>query len=201
MFSTIRGKLIEAGPLFVVVEAAGVGYKVFIAASTIGKLPDLHKEVFLYVSLVTREMVQSLYGFCEKEERNLFELLIDVSGIGPKIAMSLLGHLSPQEICLMIRSQDVERLIKVPGIGKKTAERLIMELKDKFGRTKGGRSPQEFTISLSQGDLFQDAMSALVNLGYNQSMAEKAVEGAIKNLSKEADLASVITEALKKKLL
>lgn len=197
MYSTIEGKLVESGPAAVVIQAGGIGYKIFIPASALYKLPDKGKTILLYTSLVTREMVQSLYGFVERKERELFELLIQVSGIGPKIALSLIGHMSCEEFSGAIAMQDTAAISRVPGIGKKSAERVVMELKDKFSK-KGGAIPSEFAISFGTGDSIGDAVSALRNLGYSQAAAEKAIGQSLKVLPKDPDLASLLTESLKR---
>jgi Holliday junction DNA helicase RuvA len=197
MYSTLRGKLLESRPLTCVVEAHGVGYKVFLPVSAVGKLPQVGKDVFFYTTFVIRENLQALYAFLEKEERDLFEVLLDVTGIGPKTALSLIGHLPPDVLSGTIAREDSASLSKVPGVGQKTAERLIVELRGKFsGKSK--RGVEGFQISFKGGGIEEDAECALVNLGYSQSAAEKAVEGAVKRCGKGVELAALIAEALKK---
>ena len=144
-------------------------------------------------------MSQTLYGFLNCSERDLFEIMLNVTGIGPKLALSLIGHLTLQELHIAIANQDLPKLCHVPGVGKKTAERLIIELKDKlphtFQHTLNG-----LAIQLPQDPkslLIQDAMLALINLGYNQNTAQKAIKQCLKELPEPDNLVILITTALR----
>lgn len=199
MFVHIRGQLILASPSHAIVDVGGIGYKICISASAFGKLPQMGNEVFLHLSFVVRELSHTLYGFLSLQERDTFELLLGVTGIGPKIALSLIGHLSPHDLQKAVSNSDIFGICKVPGIGKKTAERLIIELRDKLASTLP-RDPSDLAtahLSDPNAQKVRDAMSALINLGYNQVTAQKAIKKTLSDLPEEADLASLITGALK----
>jgi Holliday junction DNA helicase RuvA len=193
MIDYIRGTLSESSPHHATLEASGIGYKLAIPVSCFGKLPQLGSACMLFVSTVIREDAHKSYGFFSKQERDFFEKLIEVSGIGPKTALALIGHMELSEMQLAIAHANVALLSKVPGIGKKTAERLVVELKDKTSKIA------EAAISAPTGkkDLFSDALSALVNLGYQPLQAQKAVREALTADETPSDLASVITTALR----
>ena len=207
MYSYIRGKLIEKNPIFVVLEASGIGYKLFVPISLLNKLPSLEEEVCLFTSFIVRELSQTLYGFFAKRERDLFEVLINVSGIGPKTALAMIGTLSSIELQQAIQMEDIATICKVPGIGKRSAERLIVELKDKLENVFG--ASQESVSSIRSIDLekdegplasmylVKDALNALVNLGYGQPVAEKSIKSVIQANKGEIDLPSLISLALK----
>jgi len=187
MYEFFRGKLAEKGPNHVVLDVQGVGYKLFIPLNAHVLLPDLKKEVFFYACCVVREDAHTLYGFLKKEEKDLFELLLSVSGIGPKSALALIGHLDLSTFYQALQTQNVAWIAKTPGIGKKTAERLIIELKDKVKTNLNSKS-----------GVVSDAIGALLHLGYNLSVAQKAVENAYKEKNSPEDLGLLITEALKR---
>ena len=131
MYAYIKGTLTQASASCATVEAAGVGYKLFVPANLFTKLPHLGSEVLLHTSFVVREQSQALYGFIASQERDLFETLMGVTGIGPKLALSLIGHLSLSDLQFAISQGNIAALSKVPGVGKKIAERLVVELRDK----------------------------------------------------------------------
>src|SRR5437868_894036 len=128
MYAFIKGLLVQSSPMSVIVETNGIGYRVFIPANVFGKLPQINHQVILHLSYVVRELSQTLYGFHSESERDLFEELMGVTGIGPKMALNVIGHLSLQDLQRAVSSHDIVSLSKVPGIGKKTAERLIIEM-------------------------------------------------------------------------
>jgi Holliday junction DNA helicase RuvA len=170
----LRGKLISKHPGQAVVEAAGVGYDVVISVPTFTALPATGAEVALHVHTHVREDSLALFGFSTSDEKRLFERLISVSGVGPKLAMTILsGMPSATEIVGAIRSSDVARLTKIPGVGKKTAERLALELKDKLDAFGAVPSP-----GAAGSPLEEDVLSALMNLGYQRPTAERAVAAA-----------------------
>ncbi len=193
MIEYIKGTLTDSSPSYAVLETHGIGYKLSIPLNNYGKLPQQGKEAVLFVSTVIREDAHKSYGFVTKVDRDFFEKLIEVSGIGPKTALALIGHMDLTDLQLAIAQSNVTLLSKVPGIGKKTAERLVVELKDKAQKIS------EISIAAPKGkkDLFSDALSALVNLGYHPLHAQKAVKQVLSESEKEQDLASVITLALK----
>lgn len=190
MYAFIRGKLIEASLSQVIIETQGIGYRLLVPINLLGKLLPLGSEVLLHTSFVVREASQALYGFLSTADRDMFETLINLSGIGPKTALSILGHLEVAGLAEAISRSNVALLSKVPGIGKKTAERLILEL--------GGRLDSIAALQLhSLPSQKQDALNALINLGYSPSAAEKAVRQATATLPEESDLPTLITAALK----
>ncbi|MBM3208061.1 MAG: Holliday junction branch migration protein RuvA [Chlamydiae bacterium] len=193
MIEYIKGLLTESSPNHAVIESHGIGYKLLIPLNNYSKLPQQGKETLLYVSTVIREDAHKSYGFCNRTERDFFEKLIDVSGIGPKTGLALIGHMDLSDLQLAISQSNVTLLSKVPGIGKKTAERLIVELKDKASKLPDAPA----TFMNEKKDLFSDALSALVNLGYHPLQAQKAVKEVLNNSSEQPDLASVITSALR----
>ncbi|HSX03932.1 MAG TPA: Holliday junction branch migration protein RuvA [Rhabdochlamydiaceae bacterium] len=189
MFEYIKGTLTEASPVKITVETGGVGYAILVSLSTYAKLPKIGETICCFVSFVVREDSQRLFGFLSRDERSLFEKLTEISGIGPKTSLSLLGHLSLDELTAAVQTSDIKLLIKVPGIGRKTAERLIIEMRDKLknsSTTKAGK----------QEGPFEDAVSALVHLGYNPKDAQNAVKNVLEK-SKESTLSEIITSVLK----
>lgn len=199
MYAYLKGTLIEAHPSHVIIEVRGIGYSLFIPCRALGELPILGQPVQFYTSFVVREFSHALYGFLTIQERDLFELLMNITGVGPKLALSLIGHLSFHELHAAVMQQNLPTLCKVPGVGKKTAERLVVELKDKLQNLQppdGGCLAININLD-PKAQMIQDAMLALINLGYNQSMAQRAIKQTLKDLPEEADLALLITSALK----
>ena len=170
MIAYLRGKLLAKHPNQAIVETGGVGYDVVISVPTFSDLPAVGAEVALHVYTHVREDVIALYGFLRAGEKQLFEKLISVSGIGPKLAITILSGMASDEIVGAIRSNDVARLTRTPGIGKKTAERMILELRDKVP-TPGPTAVTTPALSVIE----EDVLSALVNLGYQRVAAEKAL--------------------------
>ena len=195
MYESIKGKLIDKLPSKAIVEAFGIGYRLMIPLSTYTQLPALDSDVRLFLSQVVREDSSTLYAFLAKEERDLFEVLITVSGIGPKTGLALIGHIEMGAFERAISTADVRLLSKVPGIGKKTAERLVIEMRDKF---KGGPKGKTAPLVSKEGGIFGDALNALLNLGYNPLDAQKAVRQALDKKKDESDLGKIITAALQK---
>jgi len=199
MFAYLKGTLVHISPLEVTVDINGVGYQILIPLNAVDHLPGLGETVQLYTSFVVREFSHTLFGFLDPNERETFEMLLNVTGIGPKLALSLIGYLSLSALQTAILSQDILTLCKIPGVGKKTAERLIVELKDKMSHLV----PSSFLDSAltshkdPKRQQIQDAMLALVNLGYNQSKAQKAIQAGLKEVSDTCDLAALITCALR----
>lgn len=194
MYETIKGTLIDKTPLKAIVEAGGIGYRLTIPLSTYTRLPALEKPIQLFLSQVVREDSNTLYAFLSKEERDLFETLITLSGIGPKTALAIVGHMEISLFQRAISTADVRILSKIPGIGKKTAERLVIEMRDKF---KGGKKGPQIPLSHADG-IVGDAMNALLHLGYNPIDAQKAVLAAVEEKKEEKDLGKIITAALQK---
>jgi Holliday junction DNA helicase RuvA len=189
MIAHLRGKLIHKEPGQAIVEAAGVGYDVVISVPTFTALPSVGAEASLHIHTQVSEDQIALFGFLEREEKRLFERLITVSGVGPK----MLSGLSPERTVQAIRGQDHAQLTRIPGVGKKLAERLVVELKDKLDDF--AVAPVQSTV---RGAAVDDVLSALVNLGYQRPAAEKAIEQAVaKDKSIAADFDGLFRGALK----
>ena len=172
MIAHLRGMLLVKHPNQVVVETAGVGYDVTISVPTFSDLPGIGAEIALHIHTHVREDALALYGFLRPEEKHLFEKLITVSGIGPKLAITILSGMAADEMIGAIRGNDVARLTKIPGIGKKTAERMVLELRDKLPPL-GGDAVTAAIPALTAVE--EDVLSALLNLGYQRAAAEKAL--------------------------
>jgi Holliday junction DNA helicase RuvA len=177
MIAHLRGRLFSKSPNQAIVECAGVGYDITISVATFSALPAEGVEATLHIHTHVREDQLALFGFSEIQEKRLFEKLLTISGIGPKLAITVLSGISSDRLVGAIRSGDHGTLTKIPGIGKKTAERVVLELKDKL---------DDLAVSLSastggphHGPAGDDALSALVNLGYPRPVAQKAIETAI----------------------
>ena len=176
MIARLRGALLEKTPNRIVVDVAGVGYEVLVPLSTFYGLGDAGSPVTLRVHTHVREDLIALYGFSSALELDLFERLIAISGIGPKLALAVLSGIDPGELVRAIRGQDVARLTRIPGVGKKTAERIGLELKDRLPHAAAAVEP----AAAAGDDRREDLLSALTNLGYNRAVAEKAIDAALK---------------------
>lgn len=196
MFEYIKGFLSHLTPDTAILDVCGIGYKIFIPLSVYSEIIGQTEEITLYLSPVFREDSHRLFGFLSRSQRDLFEKVCDVSGIGPKIALSLIGHMQEQQLYLAIHHQDVKSLSKVPGLGKKTAERLIVEMKDKC-KTLQLKEPMALDSLSAKNSLMEDALAALVNLGYQRASAYNAIEKVLKEQEKAPDLPELITSALK----
>ena len=175
MIALLRGVLIEKHPNEAVVDAGGVGYELHIPITTYTQLPETGCEVRLHVYTHVREDTLALYGFLSQDEKTLFEKLIGVSGIGPSLAVKVLSGLAATELISAIRKGEVERLVRIPGVGKKTAERRVLELRDKLPPSAGDAGA---SAPPSLSELEQDVLSALLNLGCARPAAEQAVRKA-----------------------
>jgi Holliday junction DNA helicase RuvA len=182
MIAHLRGTLLAKHPNQVIVETHGVGYDVTISVPTFSELPAPGSEVALYIYTHVREDVIALYGFLLPAEKQLFEKLISVSGIGPKLAITILSGMPAGQMTAAIRNGDVARLTRIPGIGKKTAERMVLELRDKLPAS----APGEAVAPLAISPVEEDVLSALVNLGYPRAAAEKALAATGKNGKQES---------------
>ena len=198
MFYFIRGELVIIDQNFAVIDAGGVGYKLTISQNTNSALPrspEKQKNVTLYTYLAVREDGVELYGFATLEELNIYKLLISVSGIGPKAALSLLSFLSPEKIALAVCSEDKKLIAKAPGIGPKTAARIILELKDKLHADNiADNADVTSAVGSAAESHSAEALDALLVLGFNRSAALDALRG----IDPASDLEDIIREALKK---
>jgi len=190
MIGYLHGKIISKKPTKLLIDVNGVGYVVNISISTFEKISD-KEEVSLFTYLSVREAAMDLFGFHSMAEKEMFELLIGVSGIGPKSAQSILSGIQIEDLKDALKSGNVSRLISIPGIGRKTAERMVIELRDKvesLAESMGG-------ITIGASSVRGDAIAALVNLGYNQKVAERMVR-AITDKSPDVSIEELIKEAL-----
>lgn len=206
MIAFIEGDLIECQLNLAIIQVGGIGYEVHIPLTTSEKLPALGREIKLYTQAVYREDAQTLYGFIDRESKDFFRMIVDkVSGIGPKIALNLLGSLSLPTLKTSIASGDVGMLSKAQGLGKKTAERIVVELKDKVlpkgtnleplpSSSTGSADPE--TEVINNLGPYQDALSALLTLGYKATDADQAIRKAADALGKGASTEELIRKAL-----
>ena len=186
MIAHITGKLIQKQPNSVIVDVGGVGYELTVPLSTFYDLGDPGAEVSLRAYTYVREDALQLFGFRTEREKRLFLLMIGVSGIGPKLAITALSGMSAEELIHAIRSGNLAKLVGVPGIGKKTAERMLVELKDKVAQLASPEMEEQLKAGavISVGEAMrEDLISALINLGYQKAAAEKAVEAVLKEAS------------------
>ena len=177
MIAHLRGNLLAKTPTGIVVECAGVGYDVAISVQCYTRLPDEGHAVALHVHTQVREDAIALFGFLDRDEKRLFEKLITISGVGPRLAITLLSGVEAASLAHAIRSADHAVLVRIPGIGKKTAERIVLELKDKLDGVAAAPAPA--APQLAAGAAVDDVLSAMVNLGYTRQAAGKAIESAI----------------------
>jgi len=183
MIAQLRGTLADKRPNQILVDVGGVGYLVHIPVSTFYALGDLHSNVTLLIHTQVREDAISLYGFLSSREKHLFELLISASGVGPVLALKILSGMSVDDLVPAVRSGDIVRLTRIPGVGRKTAERMVVELRDKLAAME---TPEAARHPVATTGAAADVVSALLNLGYEQRAAEQAVERAGKNGAPES---------------
>lgn len=191
MITHIQGKLVEKNPTFVVIDCTGVGYYINISLHTFSLVPD-SENIKLFTYLQVKEDGHTLYGFVEKSEREIFKLLISISGIGPSIARTMLSSLTPKQVIEAIASSDVATIQSAKGIGAKTAQRVIIELKEKVLKIYDLDEVSAFSDNTNKSE----ALSALEVLGFNRKLAEKAVEKVLKE-TPQASVENIIKQALK----
>lgn len=186
MYAYLKGTLVVATPEAVTLDVNGIGFLIHTPVSLYPHLPEVGKTFQFHTALIIRENSHTLFGFATPEERDLFLLLIEAKGVGPKLALGLIGHLPYAQLTAAIRQHDVHALNKVPGIGKKTAERLLIDLRDKI------------PLSAAYTPLPQDdALQALISLGYTQTQAQKAIQQTLPQLDAGVDTSTLITAALR----
>ncbi|WP_036772794.1 Holliday junction branch migration protein RuvA [Photorhabdus australis] len=202
MIGRLRGIVLEKQPPLVLLETNGVGYEVHMPMTCFYELPDIGQETVLFTHFVVREDAQLLYGFNDKQERALFRELIKVNGVGPKLALAILSGMSAPQFVSAIEQEAIASLVKLPGVGKKTAERLVVEMKDRFKGLNGDLFNQNSDINLpatakqttSDADIETEAAAALVSLGYKPQEASRMVSKVAKP---GADCETLIREALR----
>ena len=197
MIALLTGRLAFKAPTHAALDVHGVGYEVFIPLSTYYNLPNVDDALTLSIHTHVREDAIQLFGFSTPQEKDAFVLLMSVSGIGPKSALGILSALPVSDLVSAIQSGDVEKLESVPGIGKKSAGRLVLELKDKVARLHPAHASQDVSPSKGGDNTFDDALSALTNLGYRASDAKEALKGVQRARSGTLTLQELIRESLK----
>ena len=194
MIAHLKGKLTYKSPIEIAIDVNGVGYQVFVPLSTFYALPELKEDVFLDIHTHMREESLKLFGFYTTDEKKIFEKLIAINKVGPKLALTILSGMSPAELFTAIDSNDIGKLSTIPGIGRKTAERLILEMRDKMDGISLDSDIKK--DSIPQNGLFDDALSALVNLGYKKNQAEQT----LKKVYPEGEVGDSIEDIIKKSL-
>ena len=197
MIAHIQGGLNFKSPEYLIIDVDGIGYEVQVPLTTFYDLPDVGSTVSLHIHTHVREDALQLYGFQSREEKQLFVRLMSVAGIGPRLAVNILSGITPVELAETLLQGDLARLISIPGVGRKTAERIMVELRDKVPTLV--LSPDVAIPAKRTADeaMIEDALSALVNLGYKKRVAQKAVDGAIQRLEGEINLESLLKESLR----
>ncbi len=193
MIAQLSGTLVHKSPQYLVIGVGGVGYRVKVSLNSFSGLPDVGTPITIHTHTHLREDQISLFGFSTLEEKSLFQKLIAISGVGPKIALTILSGIPATELAEAISREDAPRLQSIPGVGKKTAERIIIELKDKLPREYP--SPATSGVAHSTRRLYDDVVSALTNLGYQRQVAEKAARGV--NWQDEMTIEAAIRATLK----
>ena len=193
MIAYVRGILDSKEPNRVVVDVGGIGYEIFIPLSTYQSLPAIGAQVKLFTHHHVREDSMQLYGFLSAEEKEIFEMVLSISGVGAKVALSILSAISVDEFRRSVAQGDMKTLTKIPGIGKKSAERMVLELRDKIGKVH----IDERMIRILEAESGSDAVAALLALGVSQTAAEYAVFRAERLLGKDAKIEDLITQSLK----
>ena len=176
MFAYIKGSVEEKGNNYVVIDVNGVGYQIFMPSSSIDKVAELGTIQKIHTYYYVREDNISLYGFLTKEELRMFELLLSVSGIGAKSAIAMLSEITPSSFALAVITNDVSKLVKIPGVGAKTAARIVLELKDKLKTEQAVQKDEKVSVAIADDNKTSEAVSALQVLGYNKKEIEKAFE-------------------------
>lgn len=201
MIGRLRGNILEKQPPLVLLEANSVGYEVYMPMTCFYQLPELGQEAIVFTHFVVREDAQLLYGFNDKQERTLFRQLIKVNGVGPKLALAILSGMSAQQFVSAVEHEEITTLIKLPGVGKKTAERLVVEMKNRFKGLNGdlftnssGSSLPATAVQTADNDTEAEAVAALVALGYKPQEASRMVSKIAKS---GADCETLIRDALR----
>ena len=198
MIGRIRGILVDKKPPEIQVDVGGICYEVQVPMSTLYQLPEVGKELNLHTHFVVREDAQLLYGFFEEKDKSMFRSLIKINGVGPKMALGILSSMEADEFVRAVRSNDINAMVKMPGIGKKTAERLLIEMRDRLsdwdGGSKGSSAPSAASLSTS---ITNDAETALVSLGYKPQQAAHAIAQVLKANPEIEDSEQLIRQSLK----
>jgi Holliday junction DNA helicase RuvA len=198
MIALISGKIVYKGISHVIVDVQGVGYRVFIPLTTFYELPEAGQIITLHVHTNVKQDAINLFGFYTVQERDLFQLMISVSGIGPKMSMNILSGISARDLLNAISSGNVGKLVNIPGVGKKMAERLILELKEKvIKKMMLEETPAADDQHKANEMIMEDALSALVNLGYKSNVAKDALDKALRSSDEEIGMDTLLKKTLK----
>ena len=198
MIALISGKIVYKGISHVIVDVQGVGYRVFIPLTTFYELPETGEPITLHIHTNVKQDAINLFGFYTIQERDLFQLMISVSGIGPKMSMNILSGISAQELLGAISGGNVGKLIRIPGVGKKMAERLVLELKEKVvKKMMMEESPQAGLQNRMDDIIAEDVLSALVNLGYKNNVAKDALDRALRSSEEKMEMDKLLKKTLK----
>ena len=198
MIALINGLIIYKSITHVIVEANGVGYRIFVPLTTFYELPDMNEAVTLHVHTHVRPDAINLFGFCTGEEKGVFELMLSVSGIGPRLAMNILSGISAEELIRAVAYGNLNRLVSIPGVGKKMAERMILELKDKVVKLSSYEAIYKGDDDIKvYGSMIDDALSALINLGYKDHRAREVLDKIINTSTESLALDVLLKKALK----
>jgi holliday junction DNA helicase RuvA len=198
MIALINGKIVYKGISHVIVDVQGVGYRIFIPLTTFYELPETGQTITLHVHTNVKQDAINLFGFYTVQERDLFQLMISVSGIGPKMSMNILSGISAQELLRAISGGNVGKLVNIPGVGKKMAERLILELKEKvIKKMMLEETPAVDDQHKANKIIMEDALSALVNLGYKSNVAKDALDKALRSSDEEIGMDTLLKKTLK----
>jgi len=199
MFAHLNGIVTRIEANTVVLDIGGVGYRVAVPVSTLSTLPAIGGKALLHVHTYIRPEEISLYGFATPDDQRIFELLLSVSGIGPKVALSILSAMDGESLARSVASEDTKTLVRIPGLGMKTAQRLVLELKDKltaFALERRVDSQQRRSTAPGDADILDDVVEGLIGLGYNRNDARKAAERAIKDITDKSNMADALRAAL-----
>lgn len=197
MIARISGTLVYKSPTYLIVDVSGVGYRVFVPLTTFYEVPDTGQPVTLNIHTCVKQDAINLFGFHNHADRDIFQLLLAVNGIGPKLALNILSGIAAEELVKALSEGNLKRLISIPGVGKKMAERIILELKDKALKFMAEKKVLGAKPDLPVADLREDALSALVNLGYKGQAANDAIEKAAGSVSTNMTLDLLLKSALK----
>ena len=197
MIARISGTLVHKSPAYLIVDAHGVGYRIFIPLTTFYDIPDLGQTVTLSVHTQVKQDGINLFGFYTSEEREIFQLLLAVNGIGPKLALNVLSGIAAGELIQALSEGNLKRLVGIPGVGKKMAERIILELREKALKIWDQDVSLRVRADLPAADLREDALSALINLGYKSPLASEALDKVIRQFPAGLTLDLLLKNALK----
>ena len=198
MIASLRGLLAHADATSIILDVGGVGYKVNVPASIHGFLPGIGESVFLHIHFHMRAEEISLFGFLTTDDQKVFELLLSVTGIGPKVALSILSAMEAEALARTVAAEDTRSLVRIPGLGLKTAQRLVLELRDKLAALAFDRKVDAIQAKAKPAadDIFDDVVDGLINLGYNRNAARAAADKALKEIDDKTNMGAALRAAL-----